>query len=83
MDPSLLSPVRVAAKVDALIYAGTVLPPEMPKPRVTFQGADIKAVITNERLKQWNIWQASVSPHRRDALRHLVHRLRMVLDAGD
>lgn len=82
MDPSLLSPVRVAHKVDALLYAGLCPGVNWRQIRTHWQGADIKSVVTSERLKAWGLWESSVSTHRKDAMKHLVHRVRLLVQAG-
>lgn len=64
MERSLLSPVRITA---AFGYAGRTL----PMPRLFHSASDAKKVVTDERLRRWNLW--SVGPdHPRDATRHAV-----------
>jgi hypothetical protein len=64
-DPNLLSPVRIRARVEALIpsagWSGSVV----------FQPPGVKAVITDERLREWGLWVRGME-HARDATRHLV-----------
>jgi hypothetical protein len=66
----LLAPVRLAAKLDDRLYVTNW------RGNLTYQSpSDAKSIITDERLKQWGLYETG-SPHIRDAWRHLVKRLR-------
>jgi len=82
MDPSLLSPDRIGHRIDQLLYVGYLPGVTYNELNLEWQDASIKAVVTHERLKRWNLWERSVSQHRRDALAHLTHRVRILLDSG-
>ena len=68
---STLSPVRLTARLDA------ILGDEVEWFEQT--AADAKGVCTDDRMKQWGLWQPG-QPHATDALRHLVLWLRKELN---
>jgi hypothetical protein len=72
-DRALLSPVRVTA---AFNYAGR----DLPMPRAVQAVGDAKNIMTDERLRRLNLYEAGVSDHRRDALRHAVLLARKLSD---
>lgn len=72
-DRSLLSPVRVGAKVEYSMAVSGVI-----KADVHLQSSsDAKRTVTDERLKRWGFWVEG-QPHARDALRHLLLFMREV-----
>lgn len=64
-DRSLLSPVRINAKLELLLDGTGV--------RVTKQSpSEALATVTDERLRLWNLYDAGSGVHARDAQRHVV-----------
>jgi hypothetical protein len=72
-DRALLSPVRITA---AFNYAGR----DLPMPRTLQAVGDAKKVMTDERLRKLNMYEAGVGDHRRDALRHALLLARKLTD---
>lgn len=70
MDRSLLSPVRMTSKLEQMAHCSPLWM------RYTMHSSsDSKSVITDDRLKRWNLWVPG-QKHARDAIRLLVLRLR-------
>lgn len=80
-DRDLLSPVRVMAKMEYVLWRqradalGGVTSNSHPYPVRKQQASLAKSTVTDERLKKWNLWVTGM-PHARDALRHGVTFLR-------
>lgn len=72
-DRSLLSPVRVNAKVEYAVGASGIIQPD----DIVLQSTQVKRVVTDERLERWGFWVPG-KPHARDALRHLLAFMREV-----
>lgn len=68
MDSSLLSPVRLGAKVAYGMYLDEV-------PVYWQSPSDAKSTITDDRLQRWGLWRKG-APHANDAMRHLILWLR-------
>lgn len=74
-DRSLLSPVRLIAKIEThlrvfYMYRGVEAPP------IKFQSAaNAKTIATDTRLKHWDLWVKG-KQHARDAIRHACVALR-------
>jgi hypothetical protein len=71
-DKSLLSPVRVTAMVEYMLYEQNW---NAKHPVRKQQPALAKTTATDERLRDWGLWEAG-APHARDAIRHAVTFLR-------
>ena len=73
MDRNLLSPVRLTSRLELAVH----LSPHL-KPCLSYQSpSDAKNVVTDDRLKRWDLYKAG-SRHARDALRHAILHLRKV-----
>lgn len=69
MSRSLLTPVRLIAKFEyAFRHKGIYVCRQSP--------GDAKNVVTDERLRSWNVYQTSSGVHSRDAQRHGILALR-------
>ena len=73
MDRTLLAPVRITAKLTYALHSETLRGGE---PIVMQTPSDAKGVITDKRLKRWDLFTLTSSPHCRDAIRHLCKYLR-------
>lgn len=71
---NLLSPVRVTAHSQSLVFTRMMEPPD-PIPRIYLQTPADKAIITDERLNRWDLYQPG-KPHANDAVRHMILFLR-------
>lgn len=70
-ERSLLSPVRLTARIETLLFDE----PELSC-KVHYQSpSDAKSTVTDERLERWGFWPTG-APHARDALRHLLMFMR-------
>lgn len=84
-DPHMLDPIRVMSGVDTLMWKRDLS--EQVK-QIEFQMPGLaKGYATNDRLREWGAWVVG-SEHRRDANRHLLYKVNMVisgkfLEAGD
>jgi len=74
-DPSLLSPVRILAKLDLMVDEERLKPE--PDQWSEYLASQAKSTVTDERLRRWGLWTKG-SAHERDACRHLILHLRMV-----
>lgn len=73
MNSSLLSPVRLTSKVEMLLHRDVT---EFNTVWLDPQSAsDAKSTATDERMRNWGLWQPG-KPHATDALRHLLVSLR-------
>jgi len=76
MDRSLLSPVRVTAKLEYDIYLVNKDVGKESQIRIKKQQPSLaKSTATDARLKEWGLWEVG-APHARDAIRHAVTFLR-------
>lgn len=74
MSKSLLSPVRMAARLETLLEIRSEafgIPLQQP--------SSAKSVVTDERMRRWGLWIKG-QQHARDACRHLILRLRVLYD---
>lgn len=69
-DAALLAPVRLTAMIEYII-SGIIDEPPFRKQ----QPSMAKSTATDERLKEWGLWEKG-QPHARDAIRHGVTFLR-------
>lgn len=69
MDRSLLSPVRINAKLSYALHGSDI---EFDD---TQSSSDAKSTVTDDRLKRWGLYEPG-RPHRNDAMRHLILWLR-------
>lgn len=69
MDRSLLSPVRINAKLDYVFHESDI---EFYDDQ---SSSDAKSTVSDERLKRWDLFERG-RPHRNDAIRHLILWLR-------
>lgn len=75
-DRSLLAPIRLTAKLEYEIYISNEQRGNTGKQRVKKQQPSLaKTTATDERLKEWGLWEVG-APHARDAIRHAVTFLR-------
>lgn len=73
-DRSLLSPVRIAARVEQLLYRDNK---EFDTVWTLQSASDAKSTCTDERMKSWGLWQPG-KPHATDATRHVIVALRRI-----
>lgn len=65
----LLSPVRIGARLADRLHVASMGEPIWQQP------SDAKSIVTDKRMKAWDIWQPG-QPHACDAIRHLLLWLR-------
>lgn len=84
MDRNLLAPVRYNAKLEFSMWRGlTCLDGELRRWEPSYQSAnDAKNVVTDDRLKLWNMY-AEGPDHARDATRHAALHLRKLRAGGE
>lgn len=77
MDSNLLAPVRVEERfLDRLWTRGVTTPIFQQSP------SDAKRVVTDDRLKDWGMYDRNSGPHARDADRHAILFLRKFSDSS-
>ena len=74
---STLSPVRVIAKLEMALWEDPAFAGADIEKFIYFQSASLaKTTCTDERLKEWGLYDRSSGPHARDAMRHAYYFLR-------
>lgn len=74
-DPSLLSPVRILAKLDLMVDEKRLQPE--PDDWSEYLASQAKSTVTDDRLRRWGLWTKG-SAHERDAQRHMILHLRSI-----
>jgi hypothetical protein len=74
---STLSPVRVTAKIEMALWVDASMARKNVEDILFFQSASLaKTTCTDDRLKEWGLYDRTSGVHARDAMRHAYYFLR-------